>query len=140
MTGVVDFDPQKWLEAFPEFAKTVTPAQAQRYFDTACLYLNNTPYSIVRDTNERSTLLNLLVAHLAQLGSTDSGSGGQGGVGRVSSVSRGSVSVTFDGANIPKDAGWFAQTQYGFTYWQATARYRQMRFTPGRSHPARIWP
>lgn len=137
MLGVVVFDFQKWIEAFPEFANTVNAAQAQRYFDTACLYLNNTPYSIVNDINERSTLLNLLVAHIAQLGSS---TGGTSGVGRVGSVSRGSVSVTFDGANIPKDAGWFAQTQYGYTYYQATARYRQMMFTPGRPQPAMIFP
>lgn len=136
--AVVEFDFAAWAAAYPALAKDLTPSQAQGYFDLACLSLNNTPASLVRDLNERRMLLWLLVAHQAQLGANGSTSGGM--VGHVSSASRGSVSVSSDTSGLPKDAGWFGQTQYGLTYWQATVKYRQMRMIPGRPHPARIWP
>lgn len=135
---IVDFDVAAWSAAYPTLAKDLTPGQAQGYFDLACLSLNNTAASLVRDLNERRVLLWLLVAHQAQLGAMSSQSGGM--VGRVSSASRGSVSVSSDTHSLPRDAGWFGQTQYGLTYWQATVKYRQMRMIPGRPHPARIWP
>lgn len=145
-TGVVDLVYADWAAAFPQLASTVQEPQARFLFRQACHFLNNSPQSIVQDVGERQDLLWLLVAHLAQLGlnasaaNGSSSTGTQGGVGRVASVSRGSVSVSFDGSGLPRDAGWFTQTQYGLTFWQATAQYRQMRFSPGRPHPARIWP
>lgn len=137
-SGVVEFEFSAWSEAYPALAKEMTQGQAQGYFDLACLSLNNTPTSLVRDLHERRVLLWLLVAHQAQLGANGSASGGL--VGRVASASRGSVSVSSDTSGLPKDAGWFGQTQYGLTFWQATAQYRQMRLLPGRPHLARIWP
>lgn len=144
-TGVVDLVYADWAAAFPQLAQTVQEPQAQMLFRQACLFLNNTPQSIVQDVGVRQDLLWLLMAHLAQLGinattANSSSTSTTSGVGRVASVSRGSVSVSFDGSGLPRDAGWFTQTQYGLTFWQATAQYRQMRFSPGRPHPARIWP
>lgn len=136
--GVVTFDYPAWSEAYPSLAKGITQGQAQGYFDLACLSLNNTPASLVRDLDERRVLLWLLVAHQAQLAANGSTSGGM--VGRIASASRGSVSVSADTSALPREAGWFGQTQYGLTYWQATAQYRQMKMLPGRPHPARIWP
>lgn len=142
--GVVDFSYPDWAAAFPQLATTVKEQQADFLFRTACTILNNTPYSIVQNVDERRDLLWLIVAHQAQLGlNAASGSGsstGAQGVGRLASATRGSVSVSYDGSGLPTNAGWFTQTQYGLTYWQATAQYRQMRMTPGRPHPARIWP
>ncbi|MXV35745.1 MULTISPECIES: DUF4054 domain-containing protein [unclassified Saccharibacter] len=141
--GVVEFSYTDWAAAFPDLAQSVNETQARMLFRQACRFLNNTAFSIVQDVEERQDLLWLLMAHLAQLGLNASGAGStgtQGGVGRIASASRGSVSVSFDGAGLPSHAGWFTQTQYGLTYWQATAQYRQMRMTPGRPHPARIWP
>ncbi|GBQ07293.1 DUF4054 domain-containing protein [Saccharibacter floricola] len=141
--GVVEFSYTDWAAAFPDLAQSVKEPQARMLFRQACLFLNNTAFSMVKDVEERQDLLWLLMAHIAQLGLNASGSGRsgtQGGVGRIASASRGSVSVSFDGAGLPSKAGWFTQTQYGLTYWQATAQYRQMRMIPGRPHPARIWP
>lgn len=142
--GVVDFSYIDWAAAFPQLSSTVGEVQAGFLFRQACLFLNNTPASIVQNVDERRDLLWLLVAHQAQLGlngaANGSSSAGARGVGRVASASRGSVSVSFDGAGLPSNAGWFTQTQYGLTYWQATARYRQMRIMPGRPHPAHIFP
>ena len=142
--GVVEFIYPDWAAAFPQLATTVAEPQAGFLFRQACLFLNNTHLSIVQNVDERRDLLWLLVAHQAQLGlNAAAGSGssaGAQGVGRLASASRGSVSVSYDGSGLPTNAGWFAQTQYGLTYWQATARYRQMRMTPGRPHPARIFP
>lgn len=142
--GVVDFSYPDWAGAFPQLATTVKEQQAGFLFRQACLILNNTPYSVVQNVDERRDLLWLLVAHQAQLGlNAASGSGsstGAQGVGRLASATRGSVSVSYDGSGLPNNAGWFTQTQYGLTFWQATAQYRQMRFSPGRPHPARIWP
>ncbi|MCX5617030.1 DUF4054 domain-containing protein [Bombella sp. TMW 2.2559] len=142
--GVVEFSYPDWAAAFPQLASTVAEPQAGFLFRQACLFLNNTPFSIVQNVDERRDLLWLLVAHQAQLGlNSAAGSGsstGAQGVGRLASATRGSVSVSYDGSGLPNNAGWLTQTQYGLTYWQATAKYRQMRFTPGRPHPARIWP
>ncbi|QCE35645.1 DUF4054 domain-containing protein [Acetobacteraceae bacterium] len=144
--GVVVFDPTAWRAAFPAFSN-LTDEQAQFDFDCACDYLNNTPQSPVRDLAKRERLLWLLTAHIAQLslnasaGQSGGGSnGGSGLVGRVSSASRGSVSVSTDATGIPGSGWWFAQTQYGATFWQATLPLRQMRFIPGRPHPAKIFP
>lgn len=142
--GVVDFVYPDWAAAFPQLATTVAEPQAGFLFRQACLFLNNTPFSIVQNVDERRDLLWLLVAHQAQLGlNATAGNGSSTGaqpVGRLASATRGSVSVSYDGSGLSANAGWFNQTQYGLLYWQATAQYRQMRLSPGRPHPARIWP
>lgn len=148
-SGQVSFSYQDWLAAYPAFAGRVSAEQAESFFQLAELILNNTGSSPVRDMTRRRTLLWLLVAHQAQLfatnGTVQSGSSATGSpaappVGRISSATQGAVSITLDGSALPRQAGWFSQTQYGLMFWQATAPYRQMRFLPGQSHPARLWP
>jgi hypothetical protein len=133
--GVVVFDPAAFVQQYPAFAayNTAHPTGLQGYFNTAALYLSNKDSSRVADVATRATLLNLLVAHLAQLDgvTTPAGQGSQSQmVGRVSSATEGSVTVQTQMA-APGSAAWYMQTQYGATYWQATARYRSMRYVGG---------
>lgn len=131
MCGVVVFDPVSFVARYPQFAN-VNAALLQAMFDeAAALYLNNSPMSIVRDLTERAVLLNLIVAHLGTLSGilTPAGEGSDATrVGRVSSASEGSVAASFDmGPQAARSAFWL-QTQYGATYWQATSKYRHMRY------------
>lgn len=141
-TGVVTFDYDLWRQVYSGLAQNVSAEAGQFFFDQAGLIFNNSPRSPERDVNVRRNLLYLLTAHIAQISmSTSGGSGSSGGlVGRISSATRGSVSVSAEAPDVGAGAGWFAQTQWGLTFWQATLKYRQMRMIPGRSHPAFISP
>ena len=139
--GVVTFDYAAWAAAYPDLASSVPEATAQARFDMATLYLDNSAYSPVPDLNKRRALLWLLVCHLClTMNSPSQGGRGAGAVGRVASATRGSVSTSFDVGATSNDASWFAQTQYGLSFWQATAYLRQMRIIPGRSPRSHIFP
>ncbi|MBO1326053.1 DUF4054 domain-containing protein [Acetobacter sp. TBRC 12305] len=138
--GVVVFDYGAWSALYPTLAANVDTAQAQGYFDLACLYLDNTPASTVRDLNGRAALLGLLVAHLASLALPQSQGGAGGLVGRVSEATRGSVSVKTEFATLSERAAWFGQTQYGASFWAATRGLRQARYVPGLPQRPAIWP
>lgn len=138
--GVVVFDYTAWSARFAELAGYVGAAQAQACFEQATLYLPNTPAGPVPDVGRRTVLLGLLVAHIATLGLPQE-QGGMGGlVGRVSAASRGSVSVTTHYGSQSERAEWFAQTQYGASFWAATRGLRQARYVPGGPQMPRIWP
>lgn len=134
--GVVVFDAAAFVAQYPAFAayNTANPTGLQRYFNTATLYLSNKESSRVSDVTTRAMLLNLLVAHLAQLDGVTTAAG-QGSsaqmVGRVSSATEGSVTVQTQMQAAPGSAAWYMQTQYGATYWEATAKYRSMRYVRG---------
>lgn len=132
LPGVVVFDPAAFILRYPEFA-TVDPVLLNDYFTEATLYLDNTPCSQVRDLSQRSLLLNMLTAHIASLYSGTNGDPASPLVGRVNTATEGSVSVGTDLNGIPGTAQWYAQTKYGLSYWQATPRYRTMRYVPGSS-------
>ncbi|MCP1236509.1 DUF4054 domain-containing protein [Gluconobacter kondonii] len=139
--GVVTFDYSTWSALYPSLSMNTNVTQATEYFSQAGDFLNNTPLSPVQDLTKRARLLNLLTAHIAQLNlPTDAGGNGAGTVGRVASAAEGSTSVSLDMGAPSGSASWFMQTQYGATFWQITAYLRQMRFVPGRSPRARIWP
>lgn len=136
MSGVVVFDASAFVAQYTAFAayNTANPTGLQRYFNTATLYLSNAESSRVTDLTTRSMLLNLLVAHLAQLDGVlnAAGQGSQAqNVGRISSATEGSVSVQTQMQGVPGSAAWYMQTQYGATFWQATAKYRTMRYVRG---------
>ncbi|MFT9364839.1 MAG: DUF4054 domain-containing protein [Gluconobacter sp.] len=139
--GVVTFDYSTWSALYPALASSTNQTQASDFFDQAGDILNNTPRSPVQNLGRRARLLNLLTAHIAQLNlPADAGGNGAGAVGRVASASEGSTSVSLDMGPASQSSAWFMQTQYGATFWQMTAYLRQMRFVPGRSPRARIWP
>jgi hypothetical protein len=100
-------------------------------FAEAGLYLNNTDCSIVQDVNLRTVLLNMLTAHIAFLGGILTADGQPRPVGRVTGASEGAVSAQFDyPAATPGSGPWFAQSQYGIAFWQATTCYRGARYFP----------
>jgi len=127
--GVVVFDPAAFVARYSEF-KDVTNPVLGMYFDEATMYLNNTDASRVQDVAQRSVLLNMLTAHIAALnGSGANGNGAPGAVGRVNSATEGSVTASFEYA-MPANGtqAWFQQTQYGASFWAASARYRTMQY------------
>lgn len=122
------FDYTAWSTLYPEFG-AVTQQRAALLFDQAGLYLDNTDASPVSDVTRRLMLLNMITAHLAQL-SGGLGAGGlpAGTVGRVSEASEGTVRVKVDLGNMSELAAWYAQTPYGFQYWQATKGFRSATY------------
>ena len=140
---VAVFNYGAWVARYPEFAAKVTQPLAEAYFGEATLYLDNTDASIVPADavtyQPRLSLLNMLVAHIAALNAPNNGR--EGLVGRISSATQGSVSVSTDNGAQPGTAAWFQQTQYGASYWQATARYRTFRQArPSRASAFPAWP
>ena len=130
--GIVVFDNRAWAARYPELAASVPDAQP--FFDEACVYLDNTPCSPVRNWKpggRRAVLLNMLTAHIVALNVGLNCQPASPLVGRVTSASEGSVSVS-TAITVPGSAEWFAQTKYGFAYWQATAQNRMMHYRPGR--------
>jgi hypothetical protein len=133
--GVAVFDAPLFLARYPEFGKVPTPT-LQAYFYEAQLYLNNTPRSIVRGVFKRLILLNMLTAHIAFLGGALTADGQPRPVGRVSQAAEGSVSAAFEYTEpTPGSGPWFAQSQYGAAFWQATTCYRGAFYSP---QPTRV--
>jgi hypothetical protein len=130
VNGIVQFDYAGWALRYPELASVSGPT-AQLYFDDASLYLNNSACSTVQDPARRLQLLNMITAHLVKLFATVNGQAASPLVGRISSATEGTVTVQTDIGNQPASAEFWAQTPYGFAFWQATARYRRMRYVPG---------
>lgn len=124
--GIVVFDPVAFKAAYPQFAAIANP-QLQNYFDLATMYLSNTECSVVQDVARRSTLLDLLTAHVGYLSGALNPGGLPGLVGRVSGATEGSVSVTTDFPANPNGA-WFNQTAWGAMFWQATLKYRGFNY------------
>lgn len=112
---VVVFDPQEFKTLYPEFAKT-EDATLMLYFNAACLLLDNTEKSMVKDLAERKMLLYMLTCHIATLKAN-----GNTLVGTITSASEGKVSVSLTPF---QNANWYMTTQCGAMYWQATAKYR----------------
>lgn len=133
-TGIVTFDYEFWVETYPEFA-SVTSEIATGYFTRSQMLLNNTPRSPVWDSaprGQRNILLNMLVAHYAQLYASINGQVSPQTVGRISQAGEGSVSLTLDMGSPTNASVWFLQTKYGAEYWQATLAYRSGgRYRPG---------
>lgn len=128
--GVVAFDYGAWSVRYPALAAVTPQPLAQVFFNEAQLYCDNTASSLVTDSSvggERSTLLNMLVAHIAIINDPQKA----GLVGRVSSATEGSVTASMQFDAPPGTAQWYAQTQPGASYWTATAKYRTFRYAPG---------
>lgn len=127
MTAVV-FDSAAFKARYPEFAAVGDPL-LQACFGEAGLYLSNTDNSPVQNVTRRAVLLNMLTAHIAALGGALSSDGQPRPVGRVSSATEGSVSASMEYL-APGSSAWFAQTQYGAAFWQATSSLRGFRYIP----------
>ncbi len=129
MGVAVNFDYALWSARYPEFC-SVSSAQAQAYFTEATLYFRNDGTGPICNADQQLLLLNMLTAHIAALNSGINGQPASPLVGRVNSASEGSVSVGTD-LQLPQgSAQWYAQTKYGFAFWQATAALRTFRYAP----------
>jgi len=128
--GIATFDYALWSARYPTLVATTPQVLAQEYFNEATLYCDNTEQSPVPydpPVTTRLTLLNMLVAHLAALNDATR----EGGItGRITSASQGNVSVSTE-MNVGEKAAWFAQTQYGLNFWQASKQYRLGIYKPG---------
>jgi len=128
--AIVVFVPAQFKLVYPEFAD-VPDVQLEYYFSQAEIYLDNTNASPVPNVNTRKILLWMLTAHIAQLAGVlediNGGSSGLQPVGRVSSATEGTVSVGFE-YKVPGTASWYAQTQYGAAYWEATSSVRTIHY------------
>ena len=125
---IVAYNPTLFHARYAEFA-AVSDVVLGAMFTEAGLYCNNTDASPVSDVNERTMLLNMLTAHIAMLAGLISPDGKSMPVGRMNAAGQGSVSVGFE-YQVPGTAAWFAQTQYGAAFWQATNSYRGMSYRP----------
>lgn len=129
-TGVVTFDYTGWAARYPELSAFISQSLATSYFNEATMYLDNTAASVVTDYSvggARSTLLNMLTAHIAAMNSGVNGQTASPLVGRISGANEGSVSVQTE-YQAPRSASWYLQTKYGAAYWQASAQYRTMQY------------
>ena len=139
-SGVVVFDYDRFVSAFPQFAGVNTDT-LERMWISAGLIFRNDWTSPEPNLNTRAYLLGLLTAHIATLFAGPPGSpggmwGGSGMVGRINSKSVNGVSVSADGfPGVTGTQGWYLTTQYGALYWKMTAAYRTMHYVPG---PARF--
>lgn len=124
--AVVVFDPTLFKLRYPEFA-SVDNALLGLYFNEAGLYLSNTDVSIVQNIDQRTMFLNMLTAHIAFINGALTSDGQPKPVGRVSSATEGSVSASFEYL-VPGSAAWYAQSQYGAAFWQATSNLRGFRY------------
>lgn len=133
--GVVVFEVGAFLAAFPQFS-TVPAGALQFNFTQATLQLDNSCRSKVQDAVLREQLLWLLTAHITRLLNGENGKAAAALVGRISDATEGSVSVT---AEMPGattlDEAYYLQTQYGATYWRATARFRTMQYVRATNTP-----
>ena len=129
--ATVTFDYAAWKARYPEFDATVTTTAAGFCFTEATLYLDNTDASPVWDVAVRALYLWMITAHIAQLQYGSSLVPKSGLVGRIEQAAEGSVNVTVRYPDLNALAAWYAQTQYGASYWAATAGFRVFRYRPG---------
>jgi hypothetical protein len=126
---------------FPELS-AVSGSTAQGYFNRATLVWRNDGSSPNTDDGSQQTFLLLLTAHIAALYSQSQGAPTPGApqdantpVGRIASAGQGTVNVTTETNLQPGKAAWYAQTKYGFEFWNATKAYRMMRYKRGALQP-----
>ncbi len=140
MGVIVTFNYENWIGLFPPF-NYLSSAQVSMYYEIAINYIRNDGGGPVCDANQQTQLLNLTVAHIAQLMAPKSnGQSPSTIVGRINTASEGSVSV---GAEFPASpaASWWLQTPFGAAVWQMMLPYRLgPRYVPGRTRLFQPWP
>ncbi len=123
--AVAVFDPSVFKNRYREF-DAVDSTLLTALFSEACIHVNNTDGSIIKDVAIRSMILNMIVAHLVELSNSPL-------VGRASSVSVGGISTSTDYAAATGSRAWFDQTKYGASAWQAMSPYRRAMFVTADS-------
>lgn len=135
----ITFNYTNWALLFPQFSNLNETQVTTLVLPLAEQYCRNDGGGPVTTASTQTNLLNLMVAHVAQLlfGSTTQPLSPL--VGRINNASEGSVSVGTDFPTTPNNA-WFLQTQFGAAFWQASAPYRTMRYIPGPRRCFNPWP
>ncbi len=138
MGVIVTFDFTAWSALFPQFVTTTPTYTALTSTQVTTLilplasqYCRNDGGGPVCDPTNQTALLNLMVAHVAQLLFGSSTQPLSALVGRIDSASEGSVSVHAEMPSTPA-AAWFNQTVYGSAWWAMMSPYRTARYIP---HP-----
>jgi hypothetical protein len=129
MGVVVPFIYSDWAALFPQFSNLSQAQITGPVLTVAQQYNRNDGGGPVNDPGVQTQLINLMVAHVAQLlyGSTTQPVSPI--VGRISNASEGSVSVAADWPTTPSNA-WFLQTQYGAMWYQMALPFRLGRYAP----------
>ena len=130
-SGVVVFNFADWVVQYPEFA-TLSQSQGQSFFNrVAANFLDNTACSPVQNLFQRTTLLNMAVAHFAKIFGTVNGQGPNGLVGQINSATEGSVTVgTVYTVPVTDTQAFWNQTPYGAAFWAATVQFRTGFYVP----------
>ena len=134
------FNYPAWRQLYPVLAsRGVNPVTGQNLFGLASGILDPaSATSAVQSDTLRQSLMDLLVAHLAQL-MYGEGSDPKA-VGQINSASEGSVSVNLSELGKTSPSGeWFNQTQYGATFWRLTSRFRSALYIPGPVRNMNPW-
>ncbi len=138
-SAIVVFNYENWIAQFPNF-NYLSSVQATMYFDIATNYFRNDGFGPVCNLDQKTLILYLLTAHIAQLFAPKSnGQNPSTIVGRINTASEGSVSVGAEFQASPA-ASWYLQTQYGASAWQLMLPWRTMRYVPGVSRIMNPWP
>ena len=129
MGVIVTFDVTAWRALFPEFSNVTDQQLTGPIWTMAQAYCRNDGGGPVCDVLVQTELLNLMVAHIAQLlyGSTTQPATGL--AGPITSATEGSVSVT-SGIVFNTSNQWFLSTKYGSMFWQLALPYRLARYWP----------
>ncbi len=115
--------------AFPQFSNLTEQQVTGPVLTLAQQYCRVDGGSPVCDVGLLTEMLNLMVAHVAQILYGSATQPVTPTVGRLASATEGSVSVSFDFPTTPSNA-WFVQTPYGAAYWQLILPYRLSAITP----------
>ena len=138
MGVVVSFDFTAFSASYPEFAYIGAPTATQ-YFNMATVLHANDGSGPVPNATIQTTLLNALVAHLAQIYSGTQGEEPSPLVGRIQNATQGSVSVGTQNDYGPGTVQWYQQTKYGSMYWAMTSAYRRGLYVPGPFRNMNPW-
>lgn len=125
----VQFVYSDWAAIFPQFSNLTQAQITGPVLTMAQQYCRNDGGGPVNDPGVQTQLLNLMVAHVAQLLYGSTAQPLSDAVGRVSSASQGSISATIEFPTTPSNA-WFLQTQYGAMWWQLALPYRLGKYRP----------
>lgn len=131
MGAQVTWNYAQWIARYPEFADDVDETLAGALLAEAQVHHRNDGRGPVDDPGAQLVLLNMMMAHIAQLYRIENGQAVSELVGRINSATQGSVTVAADVDVGDGPSQWLAQTKYGFSYWAATAPYRAFRYFPG---------
>lgn len=151
-TPPVVFNYADFIAVYPIFAPLSEPVM-QNYFDMSDAFFENNTcnFSFCTGVPRMTRLAYMVTAHIAWLfcakdingNPSMTGDSQPGTVGQITNASQGSVSVGL--AEVAKGGGnelaaWYAQTPYGFMFWQATAQFRTAQYLANPTRVAGIVP